>query len=70
MKKIIPFICLFFCCYLVDAQDFVYRTFKDTRVINSHSVETLQKRKLDIRIGHRFGDFAGDGGGWTTFYGL
>ncbi|MFT5383999.1 MAG: hypothetical protein ACI81W_001399, partial [Saprospiraceae bacterium] len=40
------------------------------RVINTHSVETLPKRKLDIRIGHRFGDLAGSRGGWKTFYGL
>lgn len=52
------------------AQDYVYRTFKDTRVINTHSVEQLGKRKLDIRIGHRFGDLLGDNGGWPTFYGL
>lgn len=48
----------------------VYKTFKDTRVINSHSTETLKAGKLDIRIGHRFGDIAGDAGGWPTFYGL
>lgn len=54
----------------VTAQTPVYRTFKDTRVINSHSVEMLQKRKLDVRIGHRFGDLLGDNGGWATFYGL
>ena len=52
------------------SQDFTYQTFKDTRVINTHSVETLMKRKLDIRIAHRFGDLAGDNGGWQTFYGL
>ena len=48
----------------------VYQTFKDTRVINAHSTETLKAGILDFRIGHRFGDFAGDGGGWETFYGL
>ncbi|MEL6863800.1 MAG: DUF5777 family beta-barrel protein [Bacteroidota bacterium] len=55
---------------LLPAQTRVYQTFKDTRVINTHSVETTPKRKLDVRIGHRFGDFAGDNGGWPTFYGL
>ena len=49
------------------SQNFVRRTFKDTRVINTHSVETIQKRKLDLRIGHRFGNLKG---GWPTFYGL
>ncbi len=48
----------------------VYQTFKDTRVINAHSTETLQAGYMDFRIGHRFGDFAGPGGGWETFYGL
>lgn len=52
------------------AQDPVYQTFRDRWVINSHSVETLAKRKLDVRIAHRFGDFAGNAGGWITFYGL
>lgn len=50
--------------------DDVFDTFKDRRVINSHSVETLKKRQLDIRISHRFGDLAGDNGGWKNFYGL
>lgn len=48
----------------------VVKTFKDTRIINSHSVETLKAHKLDFRIAHRFGDLAGDAGGWPTFYGL
>jgi len=51
-------------------KDYIHDVFKDTRVINSHSVETLQKHQLDIRIGHRFGDIAGDRGGWPNFYGL
>ena len=50
-----------------DAQEKVHQTFKDTRVINSHSVETLRKGILDFRIAHRFGDVSG---GWPTFYGL
>ncbi|HFC00012.1 MAG TPA: hypothetical protein ENJ53_04325 [Phaeodactylibacter sp.] len=49
------------------AQDFVFQTFKDTRVINAHSVETVPDRKLDFRIGHRFGDITN---GWNTLYGL
>lgn len=48
----------------------VYQTFKDTRVINAHSTETLKAGYMDFRIGHRFGDFAGPAGGWETFYGL
>ena len=46
------------------------RTFKDTRIINTQSTETLRKGYMDIRIGHRFGDIGGDNGGWSTFYGL
>ena len=48
----------------------VHRTFKDTRAVNVHTVETLPKGKLDVRISHRFGDMFGDDGGWKTFYGL
>lgn len=47
-----------------------FQTFNDTRVINSHSCETLPVRKLDFRISHRFGDIGGVVGGWQTFYGL
>lgn len=48
----------------------VYETFGDRKIINTHSVEMLPVRKLDFRIAHRFGDLAGDAGGWSTFYGL
>lgn len=66
---------LFFLCFCiglsaVSAQEFVTQTFKDDKIINTHSVETLPARKLDVRIGHRFGDLAGDRGGWDNFYGL
>ncbi len=59
-------------CFLVQAQEkeYVEDSFKDTRVITSHSVETLDAYQLDVRISHRFGDFAGDRGGWANFYGL
>lgn len=70
MKNILPLLIMLVCWTTTDAQEIVYRTFKDTRVINSHSVETLQKRKLDVRISHRFGDIGGNNGGWETFYGL
>lgn len=55
---------------MLQAQDPILGTFKDTRVINTHSTETLKKRRLDVRIGHRFGDIAGDRGGFSSFYGL
>ena len=62
-------ICLFFILssFQINAQDLVFQTFKDTRIINSHSVETVPDRKLDFRIGHRFGNTKG---GWQTLYGL
>lgn len=51
-------------------QDYIYRTFNDTRVINGHSVETLMKGAMDIRISHRFGDLLGEFGGASTMFGL
>ncbi|MEY3051586.1 MAG: hypothetical protein RLY31_1371 [Bacteroidota bacterium] len=48
----------------------MFQTFRDRWVVNSPSVETLPQRKLDARIVHRFGDLAGDAGGWPTMYGL
>jgi len=73
MKQLIILLITTMCCSHIFAQDEDTRTrgtFKSTRVINTHSVETLQKNKLDIRIGHRFGDLTGNAGGWATFYGL
>lgn len=52
------------------AQEIVYQTFKDTRIVNTHSIETLKAGMMDFRVAHRFGDIAGDGGGWKTLYGL
>jgi Membrane bound beta barrel domain (DUF5777) len=42
-------------------------TFKSTRVINSHSVETLPAGNLDFRISHRFGKL---NTGAYNFFGL
>ncbi|MEM1119868.1 MAG: DUF5777 family beta-barrel protein [Bacteroidota bacterium] len=62
------FILIMLCFWQLSyAQDYVRRTFKDTRIINTQSVETLQQRKLDFRVVHRFGDLKR---GWTTLYGL
>ncbi len=44
--------------------------FGSTRVINSHSVETLNKGVLEFRIEHKFGDIAGTNGGTQTFFGF
>ncbi len=54
-------------------KEYVFQTFKDTRVINTYSIETLQKGVMDVRITHRFGDFINQGSfenAWTTFFGF
>lgn len=69
--KLIPLLLFVFVLSVPSqAQEYVYRTFKDTRVVNIHSPETLPKGRLDVRISHRFGDIGGDNGGFATFYGL
>jgi len=67
--RTIAFALCLFVGFSSDAQN-VFQTFKDTRVINTHSTEVLEKGQMDIRIAHRFGDMIGDFGGWPTFYGL
>ncbi len=42
-------------------------TFKSTRIINGHSVETLPAHVLDVRISHRFGPVSS---GIYNFFGL
>lgn len=50
--------------------DKVMASFKTTRIVNAHSIETVKKRTLDFRITHHFGDFAGDNGGIHSFFGM
>ncbi|WP_353722373.1 DUF5777 family beta-barrel protein [Dyadobacter sp. 676] len=45
----------------------VTATFKSTRVVNGHSVETMKKNHLDLRISHRFGKL---NSGAYQFFGL
>ncbi|WP_138479891.1 DUF5777 family beta-barrel protein [Dyadobacter bucti] len=45
----------------------VAATFKSTRVVNGHSVETMKKKHLDFRISHRFGTL---NSGAYQFFGL
>lgn len=40
------------------AKDYVAYTFKTTRVITGHSIETVAKNEIDFQISHRFGDMA------------
>ena len=70
MKNLLALLLLVFAANALKAQEYTFQTFKDRWIINTHSVEMLQKRRLDVRITHRFGDIAGDAGGWPTFYGL
>ncbi|MCW5906575.1 MAG: hypothetical protein KIS94_01865 [Chitinophagales bacterium] len=39
-------------------REYIAYTFKTTRVISAHSIETVKKYALDFRISHRFGDMA------------
>ncbi len=70
MRRTITIFILACCSQLVMAQQQPLAIFNDRAVINSFSTETLNKRRLDFRIGHRFGDMFGDNGGWQTFFGL
>ncbi|MCC6691141.1 MAG: hypothetical protein IT235_06365 [Bacteroidia bacterium] len=48
----------------------VFATFKDSKVINAQSTETVKKRCLDFNISHRFGSMGVEsGGGPHTLYG-
>ena len=48
----------------------VFATFKTTRIVNGHSIETVGKNGLDFRITHHFGDVSGQAGGVHTLYGF
>ena len=48
-------------------KEYVTATFKGTRLINFHTIETPGKRSLEFRISHHFGDM---NGGAYNFYGL
>ena len=68
------FIFATFGCLSVQAQEdpanLVYETFLGTRLIHTHTNETVDKGKLDILITHRFGDMAGELGGFDNFFGF
>lgn len=48
-------------------KSYAFASFKGTRLINLHTIETLGKGSLDFRISHRFGDFSS---GLYNFYGI
>jgi len=52
---------------LKDEKRLVEATFKGTRLINGHSIETRKKHNLDFIISHRFGELSG---GAYELYGL
>ena len=45
-------------------------TFKTTRLIDGHSVETTAPGVMDVKISHRFGTIGGANGGAYNFFGL
>ena len=54
----------------VKTSEKVIATFKTTRIVNGHSIETVKRKSLDFRITHHFGDVSGQGGGAHTLYGF
>ena len=52
---------------LPQPKDYTIATFKATRLVNFHTIETLSKGSLEVRISHRFGAISG---GSTNFWGL
>lgn len=51
-------------------EDYVYATFKTSRLINLATIEQVKRGELDFKIAHRFNHIAGTGGGITNFFGL
>ncbi len=48
-----------------EPKDYVIATFKTTRLVNQHTLESLGPRTLDFRISHRFGPVnSGSYGAW------
>lgn len=58
---------LFSLCAQAQEKHRTYNTFAADRLLNGHSVETLEKGLLNFNIMHRFG---GVGNGWEDFFGL
>ncbi len=56
--------------YLEEESNVISETFSSTRIINGHSIETLNKGVLEFRVEHRFGDIGGTSGGVQTMFGL
>ena len=54
----------------IEDKNAIEETFHSTRIINGHSIETLEKGMLEFRIEHRFGDMAGTNGGAQNWFGF
>ena len=50
--------------------EFMPKAFFSTRIINGHSIETLPKGYMEMRIEHRFGDISGINGGYQNMFGF
>ncbi|MES2588143.1 MAG: DUF5777 family beta-barrel protein [Bacteroidota bacterium] len=77
MKKVILSVALLTFSFSVFSQEEestgpvkVSETFNSTRIINGHSIETLEKGYWEYRIEHRFGDIGGTNGGADQGFGL
>lgn len=73
-KHIKSFFLVLFACTLhffayaqVTSQQYVSDMFRGTRIVNGHSVETLQEGEMEMIIGHRFGRL---NGGFYELFGL
>jgi len=62
---IVVLLCL--CSQVIQAQYFIHKTFRDTRVVNGHSVETNNEGVAKFIISHRFGTISS---GPSEFFGL
>jgi hypothetical protein len=50
-----------------DPPEYTKKTFYSSRIVNSHTTESIEKKVLDFRINHRFGDVSQ---GYDNFFGL
>jgi hypothetical protein len=53
-----------------DSESTLPKAFFSTRIVNGHSIETLPKGYMEMRIEHRFGDIAGTNGGYQNMFGF
>ncbi|MBL0310194.1 MAG: hypothetical protein IPP77_11105 [Bacteroidetes bacterium] len=51
-------------------RQYVSYTFKTTRIITGHSIETTKKKTIDFRVSHRFGDIATKNRNYHTLFGF